>query len=436
LIPQSHTSDISADSFLQRFAARIRTAGVMPTDDPETRLSKALLMFATGLFTLTTVLWVIVYFLLGQHFSTTLPFVFQLLLVGNMLLYLYTNNFDFFRISQLSLFLFLPFVAQWAAGNFISASGLILWGLLAPIGALLCIGVKQSLGWFIAWTILTGLSGAMDYYLADPILTTNQSIDIRTSITFFALNFICVASVIYALLCYAIKEKRSAQFNLEKTYHQLQIEQERAEKLLLNILPAPIAERLKASNQPIVDGFADVTIMFADLVNFTQTASSLAPAQVFAMLNDVFSVFDELAEKYNLEKIKTIGDAYMVAGGLDNGHFGYTENLADMAIDMINILQGKKFYINNKPLEIRIGIGTGPVVAGVVGKKKFIYDLWGDTVNLASRLTSESAPSLIQCDATTYRRLASKFEFELPPRIVKLKGKGDMEVYRLIKRHP
>jgi len=408
----------------------------MPTDDPETRLSKALLMFATGLFTLTTVLWVIVYFLLGQHFSTTLPFVFQLLLVGNMLLYLYTNNFDFFRISQLSLFLFLPFVAQWAAGNFISASGLILWGLLAPIGALLCIGVKQSLGWFIAWTILTGLSGAMDYYLADPILTTNQSIDIRTSITFFALNFICVASVIYALLCYAIKEKRSAQFNLEKTYHQLQIEQERAEKLLLNILPAPIAERLKASNQPIVDGFADVTIMFADLVNFTQTASSLAPAQVFAMLNDVFSVFDELAEKYNLEKIKTIGDAYMVAGGLDNGHFGYTENLADMAIDMINILQGKKFYINNKPLEIRIGIGTGPVVAGVVGKKKFIYDLWGDTVNLASRLTSESAPSLIQCDATTYRRLASKFEFELPPRIVKLKGKGDMEVYRLIKRHP
>jgi class 3 adenylate cyclase len=193
-----------------------------------------------------------------------------------------------------------------------------------------------------------------------------------------------------------------------------------------------VAERLKNSDQTIADGFADVTVMFADIVNFTQVAANLSPRQVFTMLNQIFSAFDELADKHGLEKIKTIGDAYMVAGGLDNRRPDYAEAIADMAVDMRDTLH-ENFSINALHLEIRIGIGTGPIVAGVVGKKKFIYDLWGDTVNIASRITSEGIPGIIQCDATTYRRLFATFNFH-EPQTLYLKGKGDVIAYRLIGR--
>ena len=150
------------------------------------------------------------------------------------------------------------------------------------------------------------------------------------------------------------------------------------------------------------------------------------------MLNKIFSSFDELAERYGLEKIKTIGDAYMVAGGLNDERSDYSEALVDMALEMRDLLQ-RDFQVNQMHLEVRIGIGTGPVVAGVVGKKKFIYDLWGDTVNIASRITSEGIPGMVQVDETTYQRLLLSFDF-LAPQTVHLKGKGDMSVYRAIGR--
>jgi class 3 adenylate cyclase len=241
-----------------------------------------------------------------------------------------------------------------------------------------------------------------------------------------------VATIIYMLLRLSIAEKRKVQQSLEDAHQQVQIAQERSEKLLLNVLPAAVAERLKNSNQTIADGFADVTVMFADIVNFTQVASNMSPSQVFAMLNRIFSAFDELAEDYGLEKIKTIGDAYMVAGGLNQDLANYSEAIADMAAAMRDLLR-RDFSVNSSQLEVRIGIGTGPIVAGVLGKKKFIYDLWGDTVNIASRITSEGVPGMIQCDTTTYHRLAASFDFH-EPQTIYLKGKGNMTVYRLIGR--
>jgi len=376
--------------------------------------------------------WVGIYSILGPQFSTTIPFAFQLLLVGNLVLYVQSRNFDFFRVSQLGLFLFLPFVAQWAGGTIISTSGVVLWGLLAPVGAILCIGVRQSVGWFIAWAALTALSGAVDFYLADTAVAMKQNVPIRTTVVFFALNFISVATIIYLLLRLSIAEKRKAQESLEEAHKLIKIEQERSEKLLLNILPGPIAERLKNSSKTIADGFADVTVMFADIVNFTQVAANMSPSQVFSMLNRIFSAFDELAEQFGLEKIKTIGDAYMVAGGLNEDAGDYSAAIADMAVAMRDMLR-RDFSVNSSQLEIRIGIGTGPIVAGVLGKKKFIYDLWGDTVNIASRITSEGVPGMIQCDTTTYHRLAASFDFH-EPQTIYLKGKGNMTVYRLIGR--
>ena len=415
------------------FWSRLQNAGIEAGDSEELRLNKSLLMLATGLASVGIILWVAIYSILGPQFSYTAPFAFQLLLAGNMLLYIMSRNFEFFRISQLGLFLFLPFVAQWLGGTLITTSGVLLWALLAPVGAILCIGVSQSVGWFIAWVVLTAVSGVVDLYLVDYSLVAQKaSVPVRTTLVFFTLNFISVSTIIYMLLRLSIAEKRKAQKHLEEAHKQILAEQERSEKLLLNILPAPIADRLKNSDKTIADGFADVTVMFADIVNFTQVAANMSPSQVFAMLNRIFSAFDELAEQHGLEKIKTIGDAYMVAGGLNEDIADYAAAIADMAIAMRDLLR-RDFSVNASHLEVRIGIGTGPIVAGVLGKKKFIYDLWGDTVNIASRITAEGVPGMIQCDTTTYHRLATQFEFH-EPQTIYLKGKGNMTVYRLIGR--
>ena len=411
---------------------RLRTAGIDPSDSDDLRLNKSLLMFATGLASVASMLWLVIYWSLGPQLSSNLPFAFQMLLAINLAVYIKWGNFNFFRLSQLSLFLFFPFVVQWSIGNFITASGITIWGLLAPVGAILFFGVREAFAWFIAYLFLLLMSGFFDYHLASLEMQTKSLVPIRTAVVFFALNFAAVSTIVFLLLRFATIEKQRAQERLSDAHRLLQIEQERSERLLLNILPGTVAERLKSSNQTIADGFADVTVMFAYIVNFTHVAEGMAPTQVFAMLNRIFSSFDELAEKYGLEKIKTIGDAYMVAGGLNDGEVDYSDAIADMALAMRDLLR-RDFSVNEAHLEVRIGIGTGPVVAGVVGKKKFIYDLWGDTVNIASRITSEGVPGMIQVDTTTWRRLKDRFDF-YEPQTIYLKGKGDTEVHRLVGR--
>lgn len=421
-------------TLLSDVAETLRTAGITPDDSEELRIQKTLLVFATGLLCIASMLWLLLYRELGPHFSSTAPLVFQLALAGNLALYLKTGNFALFRVTQLAMILFVPFIVQWSIGNFITASGISLWGLLAPIGAILIIGVAESAAWFFAFLFLTALSGFFDFYLADTLLSGNK-VSLETSVVFFGLNFAAVSTITYVLLRYSAEERAKTQARLFEAHALLQVEQERSEKLLLNILPGPIATRLKNTEQTIADGFADVTVMFADIVNFTRVAEGLTPQAVFSMLNRIFSTFDDLAEKHGLEKIKTIGDAYMVAGGINTGDEAeYSSAIASMALDMMDVLH-HDFNINQQHLEMRIGIGSGPVVAGVVGKKKFIYDLWGDTVNVASRITSEGLPGLIHVDEPTHARLSNRFRFG-PPRTLHVKGKGEMTVYPLLDRLP
>ncbi len=212
--------------------------------------------------------------------------------------------------------------------------------------------------------------------------------------------------------------------------HQLSIEQEQSERLLLNVLPKRIAERLKQEEGAIADGFAEVTVLFADIVGFTQLADRLSPQALVVLLNQVFSLFDQLAEQHGLEKIKTIGDAYMVVGGLPEVRTDHATAIAQMAIDMqqaitnLNLETGESF-------SMRIGINTGPVVAGVIGIKKFIYDLWGDTVNIASRMESHGLPGCIQVTEATYAHLKDQYEFKRRG-VIQVKGKGEMETYLLV----
>ena len=226
------------------------TAGFSPDDDAETRLKKSLLIFATGLVSLGSMLWLFLYWQMGPRFSSTAPFAFQLLLVSNLVFFLKSGNFNFFRYSQLALFLFMPFVVQWSIGNFITASGISLWGLLAPIGAVLFFGVRESAAWFFAYIFLTALSGFFDYFLADSIAAGTHTVPIRVSVFFFALNFAAVSTIVYLLLRYSTQEKAKAQARLEETHRLLQGEQERSERLLLNILPGPIAEPAGRQQHP------------------------------------------------------------------------------------------------------------------------------------------------------------------------------------------
>jgi class 3 adenylate cyclase len=229
------------------------------------------------------------------------------------------------------------------------------------------------------------------------------------------MNIAGLTSITYLVVRHFVHEKERAQ--------------ERSERLLLNVLPAPIAERLKRDPAAIADYHAEVTVLFADIVDFTRHSAGVAPRELVQMLNDIFSTFDQLAERHGLEKIKTIGDAYMVVAGLPRPRADHAQAVAAMALEMQEAIRGCAARAG-VPLELRVGISTGPVVAGVIGRHRFIYDLWGDTVNTASRMESHGLPGAIQVSPETYQRLADRFTFE-PRGPVAIKGKGTVTTYLL-----
>ncbi|RPI34862.1 MAG: response regulator [Chloroflexota bacterium] len=214
----------------------------------------------------------------------------------------------------------------------------------------------------------------------------------------------------------------------------IQAERERADRLLLNILPAPIAEQLKQGREKIAEKFSDVSVLFADVVDFTRFAALRSPDEVLEVLNTIFSTFDWLVERYGLEKIKTLGDAYMVAGGLPIPKADHAEAMAELALDMRMEFNSLNVVTKwDQPLSLRIGVHCGPVIAGVIGYKKFIYDLWGDTVNTASRMQSHCVAGGIQVSSAFYEKLRGKYEFQEQGKML-VKSKGEMMTYLLVGR--
>jgi len=227
------------------------------------------------------------------------------------------------------------------------------------------------------------------------------------------------------LLQHEIAERREIEVALRET-------QARSDSLLLNILPASIADRLKQGESTLADRYEEATILFADIVDFTPLATHLSPMELMEILNQIFSTFDRLVDEFQLEKIKTIGDAYMVAAGVPIPRSDHAEAVMEMAIAMRKSI--RKFRREcGKPLQLRIGINTGAVVAGVIGLKKFTYDLWGDAVNIASRMESQGLPGRIQVTESTYNQLKNRYNFE-EWGVVNIKGKGKMTTYFFIDR--
>jgi class 3 adenylate cyclase len=311
----------------------------------------------------------------------------------------------------------------------VSAATLQVYYLLdyAGIRPAVPLAVALATAWaagHLRWSLLI-----VAWFAAAPLLfgTLVESEPVRQVLNDSVPDVVLFAAVL--LLGEAVRTRRALRLE-----HRLLLgEQERSERLLLNVLPASIAARLKQTEGVIADGFPEVTVLFADIVDFTQRSERIAPEQVVQALNDLFSVFDQLAQQRGLEKIKTVGDAYMVAGGLPDPRPDHAQAVAEMALAIRDEV-ASRVDPSGQPLAVRIGIDTGPVVAGVIGTSKFSYDLWGDTVNTASRMESHGVTGYIQVTARTYERLRDGYGFERRGSIP-VKGKGEIVTYFLVGRN-
>jgi guanylate cyclase len=398
---------------------RLSAVGADPSDDEETRLRKGLLVLLAVLILPIGALWWLLYLAFG---SWTGWFAFAYVVISTTSILLFARNHDvilFLRIQLVSI-LVLPTISMLWLGGALDAGGVGLWGILAPLGALVFLGVRSGIRWFAAFLVLFLVGGGIG-----ALLDITSPVPVWFSTLMVLLNIAVGGIVVFTLLAIFAQQRRDALM-------ALQVEHERAEGLLLNILPGSIAARLKASPTTIADQFTEASVLFADVVDFTPRSQRLPPAQVVGLLDRLFSHFDELAERRGLEKIKTIGDAYMVAAGVPNPRPDHARALALVALDMTEALNPSG-ALGDLGLQVRIGLNSGPVVAGVIGRKRFLYDLWGDAVNTASRMESQGTPNRIQITQATYELLRDEFECE-PRGTVPIKGKGEMPTWYLVGR--
>jgi len=396
-------------------------AGTLLSDDTDEVVRKGTLTLAACLITLLAFIWVGIYGYLGIWLSALIPLTYQLVVVISLAIFFQTKRFRVFRATQLAMMLILPFVLQWSLGGFAAGSVVSLWAVIAPIGALMFIGLRQARPWFYGFAGLIVASGVLEFIHVLPRPAIPEGIRLM----FFLMNLGAVALTVFILLLYFVGER-------EKMKAALDAEHTRSENLLLNVLPGPVAERLKRSSGVIADGFESVTVLFADIVGFTPMSAALTPGEVVTLLNRVFTAFDQLVDTYGLEKIKTIGDAYMVAAGVPVPRDDHAAAIADLALEMKTELAKVREAVN-APLDIRIGIDSGPVVAGVIGKRKFIYDLWGDTVNTASRMESHGLAGEIHVTERAWSLLRQSHQLR-DRGVIEVKGKGPMRTYFLEQR--
>ena len=394
-----------------------------PTDST---LGKAILMLLVFAESLVCIFWIYTLSGLGEGYAmmAAVPYVYIIISYASLLIFYRSKKFEYFTFTQLVMLLVMPFFMQWAIGGYEASSGIAIWAILSPIGALMILGTKPSTPWFVLFTVLAALSWKLNYMFA------GNSLPIPPHIkdTFFLMNIIGTTCILYAVMRYFQSQK-------ERTLLELSLEQARSEKLLLNVLPKSIATRLKDNDMRIADSHENVTILFADIVGFTKMTASIPPAELVDLLSQLFSRFDALADRHGLEKIKTIGDGYMVVGGAPMAREDHASVIAQLALEMQQALADFNAQ-SAKHLQMRIGISSGPVVAGVIGTSKFAYDIWGDAVNMASRMEKTAYSDSIQVSEATYELLKDSALFKeshhLEPRgLIEIKGKGEVNTYLL-----
>ena len=396
---------------LRKIILFIGRIGADRNDIEEVRLQKALMVAGSLMFIFAGALWGILYIILGEPVAGAIPISYAIISLASIVIFGITRRYRFFRSSQLVLILMLPFILMIALGGFINSSGVILWSLLSPIGALLFDEPLRALRWLVAYLGLVLISGFIQ-----PNVPNLDPLPLAIITFFFVMNISAVSVIAITLLAYFVRQRK--------------IYQEKSESLLYNILPREIAAILRDGSRTIADHFSEASVLFADMVNFTPMSAEMSPAAMVELLNEIFTNFDSLVEKYDLEKIKTIGDCYMVAAGVPRPRADHARAVVRLALDMLDYV-GSNRFIASRPVNFRIGIHTGPLMAGVIGRKKFIYDLWGDTVNIASRMESQGLGGIIQITRETYESVKDEFVCE-PRGTVNVKGRGEMEVWFVV----
>jgi adenylate cyclase len=403
-----HVSRLDRFDSLAAWAGRI---GALASDSTEIALQKRLtVLLSVGLLPFT-VLWSAIYVAAGVPFSGAIPALYTLVTPVNTLIFAWTRNLAAYRGIQLLMFLLLPWLLMLSLGGFRESSVVIIWAGLCPLAALLVDDLRRTVLWIMGFVALLIVSAILQPYLEPAGLA-------EAFVTWlFVLNVGAMITIGFALLYYFVGQRNFFQ--------------ERSEMLLLNILPKEISEALKAEQRTIAAQYDNASILFADVVAFTPMAASMTPLRVVDLLNETFQCFDDLVERYGLEKIKTIGDCYMVAAGVPRTRADHATALVDVALDMQAAVAQRRF--GGQQLSLRIGINSGPVVAGVIGRKKFIYDLWGEAVNTASRMESQGQPGAIQITRSTYELVKDAFVCEAKGTI-KVKGADTMEIWHVLGR--
>lgn len=395
--------------------------GARPGDDDELRLRKALLVLVSVMILPVSIAWGSIYLAMGSAIGVV-PFIYFAVSVVAIGIFSRTGSVPFLLTVELADVMLTTTLSQIPLGGFLPSGAVGLWGILAPLGALVFSDVRSAIRWFVAYlAVFVGAGTIGQVFVAQaPLPPVFNSVMIGLNIA--------VGSVIVFTLVAVFASERTAALAA------LRVEQAKAENLLLNVLPRSIAERLKADVHTIADGYDAATILFADVADFTPLAQRLPAAEVVGILDDLFSRFDVLAERHGLEKIKTIGDCYMVAAGVPTARPDHAQAIARMALEMLEAMRTHD-AVGQLGLELRVGINSGPVIAGVIGRKRFLYDLWGDAVNTASRMESHGAPGRIQITRATYELLDGAFVCERRG-MVEVKGKGQMETWFLVGRRP
>ena len=292
-------------------------------------------------------------------------------------------------------------------GGMVPSEMLILFGLLAVLAALIVLRVKAAFRWFLAYVFAVVLAAVLPEWIEPVHVVEGTAGGIATTI-------IGVTVFLYAAMAYFVRQR-----------DRLQAE---SDDLLHNILPDEIARRLKLDKTMIADDYESASVLFADLVDFTPMSATMSPPELVGLLNTVFTTFDGFVDELGLEKIKTVGDAYMVAAGVPQGRPDHAHAIAELALRIRDHSENNLF--DGHEISLRIGVNSGPVVAGIVGTHKFAYDLWGDVVNTASRMESEGVPGSIQVSPVTYELIRDKYVCE-PRGVIQVKGKGEMNTYFL-----
>ena len=387
--------------------------GTAAADTNEVALQKRLaVVLCAGTLPLTT-LWSVIYLLMHTPLAAVAPVFYTVFTLANTALFAWTRNLKFYRFTQLLVILILPWLVTIALGGFQQSSVVIVWAALCPLGSLLLEEPRRTLLWIVGFVALLPITA-----LLQPHLTPAHLPD--TFVTwFFVLNLGTVIAVVFGLLHYFVRRRDFFQ--------------QSSEMLLLNILPKEISEALKIEPRAIAAHYDEASILFADIVGFTPMAATMLPLTLVDLLNDVFECFDDLVDKYELEKIKTIGDCYMVAAGVPRQRVDHAEALVNFALDMRAEIAKRTF--GGRRLAFRIGINSGPVVAGVIGRRKFIYDLWGETVNMASRMESHGTSGVIQITRNTFDLVSEHFDCQARGPI-EVKGVGQVETWYVTGRTP